>query len=76
MLKRLTESFDLVVLDVPQVNSVGSRMIGAGTSPGIDAALLVTDCRIEDSQRIDTALRRLKNLGIQSVGVVENFARS
>jgi Mrp family chromosome partitioning ATPase len=76
MLKRLTESFDLVVLDVPQVNSVGSRMIGAGTSPGIDAALLVTDCRIEDSQRIETALRRLKNLGIQSVGVVENFARS
>jgi Mrp family chromosome partitioning ATPase len=76
MLQRLTESFDLVVLDVPQVNSVGSRMIGAGTSPGIDAALLVTDCRMEDSQRIDTALRRLKNLGIHSVGVVENFARS
>lgn len=76
MLKRLTESFDLVVLDVPQVNSVGSRMIGTGISPGIDAALLVADCRIEDSQRIDTALRRLKNLGIQSIGIVENFARS
>jgi Mrp family chromosome partitioning ATPase len=73
VLERLRESFDLIVIDATFINSLDNRMIGTESNETIDAMILVTDGRIAESQRMETAIRRIKNLGISSVGIVENF---
>jgi Mrp family chromosome partitioning ATPase len=76
VLERLRESFDLIVIDATFINSLDNRLIGTEANETIDAMILVTDGRIDDQQRIETAVRRIKNLGISSVGIVENFTNS
>lgn len=76
VLERLRESFDLIVIDATYINSLDNRLIGTESNETIDAMILVTDGRIEDQQRMETAIRRIKNMGISSVGIVENFTNS
>ena len=76
VLDRLRESFDLIVVDATYMNSLDNRLIGSDSDETVDAMILVTDGRIDDPQRIETAVRRIKNLGISSVGIVENFTGS
>jgi Mrp family chromosome partitioning ATPase len=76
VLERLRESFDLIVIDATFINSLDNRLIGTEANETIDAMILVTDGRNEDQQRIETAVRRIKNLGISSVGIVENFTNT
>lgn len=73
VLERLRESFDLIVIDATFINSLDNRLIGTEEHETIDAMILVTDGRNEDQQRIENSIRRIKNLGISSVGIVENF---
>jgi Mrp family chromosome partitioning ATPase len=73
VLERLRESFDLIVIDATFINSLDNRMIGTESNETIDAMILVTDGRSVEPQRMETAIRRIKNLGISSVGIVENF---
>jgi Mrp family chromosome partitioning ATPase len=75
-MQRLRESFDLIVIDTTFINSLDNRLIGTGAEETLDAIILVTDGRNEDQQRMETAIRRIKNLGISSVGIVENFSNS
>jgi Mrp family chromosome partitioning ATPase len=76
LMQRLRESFDLIVIDTTFINSLDNRLIGTGAEETLDAIILVTDGRNEDQQRMETAIRRIKNLGISSVGIVENFSNS
>jgi Mrp family chromosome partitioning ATPase len=76
VLDRLRESFDLIVVDATYMNSLDNRLIGSDSDETVDAMILVTDGRIDDPQQIETAVRRIKNLGISSVGIVENFTGS
>lgn len=76
VLERLRESFDLIVIDATYINSLDNRLIGTESNETIDAMILVADGRIEDQQRMETAIRRIKNMGISSVGIVENFTNS
>jgi len=76
LLQRLRESFDLIVIDATFINSLDSRLIGTGAEEILDAIILVADGRNEDTQRMETAIRRIRNLGISSVGIVENFSNS
>jgi Mrp family chromosome partitioning ATPase len=76
MLDRLRESFDLIVIDATFMNSLDHRLVGTEAHETVDAMILVTDGRNEDQQRLDTAVRRIRNLGVSSVGIVENFTQN
>lgn len=76
MIQRLRESFDLIIVDATHINSIGSRMIGTDNNHTLDAIIMVKDSRNEDKARVDMAIRRIKTLGVSSVGIVENFSRS
>ncbi len=74
MLAQLSSAFDLIVIDTANVNVVGGWMPGADAPCMIDAALVIQDLRQEDADAMQACLRRLNKIGIENVGLVENFS--
>ncbi len=74
MLHELSESFDLVIVDMGHMSSPRSLVTSLGARGVISAVVAVVDHRTADAQQIDQCLRRIRQSGIVSVGVVENFA--
>lgn len=74
MLIELTESFDLVILDVGPMNSPNGLMSSLAEQGIINAAIAVVDNRNSSSQRTETCIRRIRQAGVTSIGLVENFA--
>lgn len=74
MLHELSESFDLVIVDMGHMNSPRS-LVGSLCARGvISAVVAVVDHRTADAQEVDHCLRRIRQAGVASIGVVENFA--
>ena len=74
MLHELSESFDLVIVDMGHMNSPRS-LVGSLCARGvISAVVAVVDHRSSDAQEIDQCLSRIRQAGVTSIGVVENFA--
>ena len=74
MLHELSESFDLVIVDMGHMNSPRS-LVGSLCARGvISAVVAVVDHRTADAQEIGHCLRRIRQAGVASIGVVENFA--
>lgn len=73
MLEGLVAAFDLVIIDTSNTNSVGGWIPGADTPCLIDAALVIDDARGNDPSAQQACIRRLQKLGIENVGIVENF---
>jgi Mrp family chromosome partitioning ATPase len=70
VLRGLSAHFDLVVVDYGP--------LGANPANGLqrlvsDAAMLVRDIRCTSSEQALAAVQRLRELGAQSVGIVQNF---
>ncbi len=76
MLIELTESFDLVILDIGHMNSPNGLMSTLAEQGIINAAIAVVDNRNPSPQRVETCIRRIRQAGISSIGIVENFASS
>ncbi len=76
MLIELTESFDLVILDVGHMNSPNGLMSSLAEQGIINAAIAVIDNRNSSTQRVETCIRRIRQAGVTSIGLVENFASS
>ncbi|MEZ6133471.1 MAG: cellulose synthase operon protein YhjQ/BcsQ [Pirellulaceae bacterium] len=74
MLQELSESFDLVVVDMGTMNSARNLVQTMGEQGLINAAVAVVDYRSSTPQRIEDCLRRIRQAGIASIGLVENFA--
>jgi len=74
MLIELSESFDLVILDVGHMNSPGGLMHSLAERGIINAAIAVVDHRNSSTQRVETCIRRIRQAGVISIGIVENFA--
>jgi Mrp family chromosome partitioning ATPase len=74
MLSRLRSCFDLVILDTAHMNIIGGWLPGTDSPCQIDAALVIDDLRQDDAEAMQACLRRLQKLGIEHVGLVENFA--
>lgn len=74
MLAQLSSAFDLIVIDTANVNVVGGWMPGADAPCMIDAALVIQDLRQDDADAMQACLRRLNKIGIENVGLVENFS--
>lgn len=73
MLKGLMAAFDLVIIDASNINSLGGWIPGADTPCLIDAALVIDDARSNDPSAPQACVRRLQKMGIENVGIVENF---
>ncbi len=74
MLIELSESFDLVIIDVGHMNSPGGLMYSLAEQGIINAAIAVVDHRNSSTQRVETCIRRIRQAGVTSIGLVENFA--
>jgi len=64
---------DLVIVDLPPIDSKSLPTARSGRPSPFDAAILVRDVRQTTVEQLREARRLLDNLGIPSVGVLENF---
>lgn len=69
MIETLTAHFDLVVIDY---GPLGATADGRQRLAG-DAALLIRDIRCTSAEQALATVRRVRELGPKSVGVVQNF---
>jgi Mrp family chromosome partitioning ATPase len=74
MLRRLTESFDLVLIDAGPLDSIRTLITPMCAQGVINAVVHVVDYRVSTTQSIESSLRRIRSSGVSSVGLVENFA--
>ncbi len=74
MLVELGESFDLVILDIGHMNSPNGLMQTLAEQGVINAAIAVVDHRNASTQRTELCIRRIRQAGVTSIGLVENFA--
>ncbi len=74
MMQELSESFDLVIIDGGRMDSARSLVTILGERGIINAAVAVVDHRSSTPDRIELCLRRIRQAGIASIGLVENFA--
>ena len=74
MLQELSESFDLVIVDMGDMESTRNMVTSLGEQGLISAVVAVVDRRNSTRDRIDACLRRIRQSGIASIGLVENFA--
>lgn len=73
LLKRLSVAYDFVVIDGNRLTQKHPRLVGTGEDSVLDAALVIVDAELSLRQRIDTAIELLREQGIQSIGLAENF---
>ncbi len=74
MFEQLVDGFDLVVVDVGNMESDRSLMTSLGREGMIHAVATVVDRRGAESRHIDACIRRIQRCGVRSIGLVENFA--
>ncbi len=74
MLNELAQSFDLVVVDMGHMASNKNMVSTLGDLGVINAVVAVIDRRKSSSEQIESCLRQIRQTGIASVGLVENFA--
>ncbi len=72
MLLKIAHSFDLVILDCNQLGTGQGKILGAGRDGVVDAAILVVDGQNDREDLVSYAMERIQQLGIESVGLVEN----
>jgi Mrp family chromosome partitioning ATPase len=70
--EHLSRDHDLVVVDCGHIASLG-MLFNDPTHQPVDAALLVCDQRMNNAEARDAGVARLQRLGIQQVGIIENF---
>ena len=74
MLRDLSESFDLVIVDMGPMSSDRSLVQTLGEQGILNAVVTVVDHRSSTAERIEACLRRIQQTGVNSIGLVENFA--
>ncbi len=73
LMKRLAGAFDFVVIDGNRLTQKHPRLVGTGEEAVLDAALVIVDAELSLRLRIDTAIELLRQQGVQSIGLAENF---
>ena len=73
ILRKLAKCFDLVVIDSQHLSHPSYRLMGCGVNTPIDAAVLVVDKNFANNDETNESIRRLSRIGVESVGLVENF---
>ena len=73
LIKRISNAFDLVIIDCQRLNQHSSPPIGTGHEGVLDAAMVVIDAELSIRDRIEATLQLLQEYDVNSIGVVENF---
>jgi len=71
--ERLAKDYDLVILDSCVLGKESKLLVGYETPESLHAAIVVVDAELSANDRLQDACGALIDLGIRSVGVVENF---
>ncbi len=74
MLQELSESFDLVIVDMGHMASPRNLVTSLSEQGILSAVVAVVDNRCSSPQQIENCLRRIRQTGVASIGLVENFA--
>jgi MinD-like ATPase involved in chromosome partitioning or flagellar assembly len=74
MLQELSQSFDLVIVDLGHMSAQRNLVRKLGELGVINAVVAVVDRRLSTPERIELCLRQIRQTGISSIGLVENFA--
>jgi Mrp family chromosome partitioning ATPase len=74
MLQELSQSFDLVIVDLGHMSAQRNLVRKLGELGVINAVVAVVDRRLSSPERIEICLRQIRQTGVASIGLVENFA--
>ncbi len=74
MLRELSQSFDLVIVDLGHMASSRNMVATLGDLGALNAVIAVVDRRNITPERIESCLRQIRQTGVASIGLVENFA--
>lgn len=74
MLQELSASFDLVIVDMGHISSPRSLVTSLGERGVISAVVAVVDYRSSSQEQVDACIRQIRNTGVASIGLIENFA--
>ncbi len=74
MLLELSDSFDLVIVDMGHMDSPRNLVTSLGERGVISAVVAVVDHRTSTKEQIELCLRRIRRTGVASIGLIENFA--
>jgi Mrp family chromosome partitioning ATPase len=73
LIRRISSAFDLVILDSGRLHLDQRQLIGVSGERAIDAAIVVYDTELSIKEKMDSAISILQSLGLNSIGMVENF---
>jgi Mrp family chromosome partitioning ATPase len=71
----IASRFDLLIIDMGPIANDDRRLFAAGKVCPIDAAVVVRDLRSTTDEQTLAVVRRLTDLGVEAVGIAENFSR-
>lgn len=74
LLREMSQLFDLVIVDAGAAPRGGAPLFEAGDGCPVNAAMIVRDTRRSTETETLATATRLKSLGIQAIGIAENFA--
>lgn len=74
MLRELAQSFDLVIVDLGHMQAPKNMVATLGDLGALNAVVAVVDHRNLNNERIESCLRQIRQTGVSSIGLVENFA--
>ncbi len=73
LIKRISNAYDMVIIDANRLTQKQSQLLGTGDEAVLDAALLIVDAELSLRQRVDAAIDMVRQQGVESIGLVENF---
>ena len=73
LIKRISTLFDIVFIDANRLNLEQRDLVGVSQESVIDAAIVVVDTELSIKEKVDSAVGILQNMGLSSIGLVENF---
>jgi Mrp family chromosome partitioning ATPase len=71
----IASRFDLLIIDMGPIAHGDRRLFAAGKVCPVDAAVVVRDVRSTTEEQTQTIVQRLVDMGVEAVGIAENFAR-
>lgn len=76
LLDQARKTFDLVLVDLGSSCDEGQNCLQTGEACPLDAAIVVRDVRTTSEEETLESVSRFRTMGIDAVGVAENFAAS
>ena len=73
LIKRISAAFDMVFIDANRLSLEQRDMVGVAQETIVDAAIVVVDTELSVKEKVDSAVSILQEMGLSSIGLVENF---